>query len=214
MPMPVFICNILQGASIIERFQVCLVVSQALGEGTLVQILCWYARRKWASQFSLVACEYCLEVCFMGLMVGTNYVWRLAIVVIFMGFGQAGARRCVRCLKVIIWGVAIQVTQKGALFIGKTGSHYVILLYCETLLQVLPGIYCKTFYWIPLFTMLLLFYVFEVSKTKSTTQSVLMILTLNGLFQKKFQVFTLPLEIPDKTRLHPQKLHIIVLHPS
>ena len=49
----------------------------------------------------------------------------------------------------------------GALFIGKTGSH--ILLYCETLLQVLPGvyiyiyiyiyIYCKKkrFYWIPLF---------------------------------------------------------------
>ena len=96
-----------------------------------------------------------------------------------MGFGQAGARRCVGCLKVIIWGVAIQVTQKGALFIGKTGSHYVILLYCETLLQVLLGIYCKRFYQIPLFTILLLFYVFE-----SATQSVLMILILNGLFQK------------------------------
>ena len=74
---------------------------------------------------------------------------------------------------------------KGALFIGKTGSHYVILLYCETLLQVLLGIYCKRFYWIPLFTILLLFYVFEVGKAKSATQSVLMILTLNGLFQKK-----------------------------
>ena len=72
---------------------------------------------------------------------------------------------------------------------NKAGPHYVILLYCETLLQVLLGIYCKRFYWIPLFTILLLFYVFEVGKAKSATQSVLMILTLNGLFQKNFQVF-------------------------
>ena len=83
-------------------------------------------------------------------------------------------------------GLVMQVT-KGCFFIGKTGSHYVILLYCETLLQVLLVIYCKTkrFYQIPLFTMLLSFYVFEVDKAKSPTQSVLMILTMNGLFQKK-----------------------------
>ena len=86
-------------------------------------------------------------------------------------------------------GVAMQVTKSGALFIGKAGSHYVKLLYCEAFLQVLLGIYCKRFYWIPLFTILLLFYVFEVGKAKSATQSVLMILTLNGLFQKNFQVF-------------------------
>ena len=57
--------------------------------------------------------------------------------------------------------------------------------------------FCKS-YWVytvkdfigyPLFTILLLFYVFEVGKAKSATQSVLMILTLNGLFQKNFQVF-------------------------
>ena len=83
-------------------------------------------------------------------------------------------------------------SQKGALLIGKAGSHYVILLSCETLLQVLLGIYCKRFYRIPLFTMSLLFYVFEVGEAKSATHSVLMMLTLNGLFQKKFQVFTLP----------------------
>ena len=41
------------------------------------------------------------------------------------------------------------------------------------------------FYEIPLFTILLLFYVFEVGKAKSATQSVLMTFTLNGLFQKK-----------------------------
>ena len=29
-------------------------------------------------------------------------------------------------------GLAMQVTKGGALLIGKTGSHYVILLYCET----------------------------------------------------------------------------------
>ena len=42
-------------------------------------------------------------------------------------------------------------------------------MYCETLLQVLLGKYCKRFYWIPLFTILLLFYVFEVGKAKSAT---------------------------------------------
>ena len=33
--------------------------------------------------------------------------------------------------------------------------------------------------------MLLLFYVFEAGKAKSATESALMILTLNGLFQKE-----------------------------
>ena len=75
----------------------------------------------------------------------------------------------------------------GALFIGKAGSHCVMMLYCETLSQVLLGIYCKRFYWIPSFTILLLFYVFEIGKAKSATPSVLMIVTLNGLFQKNFQ---------------------------
>ena len=55
------------------------------------------------------------------------------------------------------------------------------------MLQVLQGIYCKRFYWIPPFAILLLFYVFEIGKAKSATPSVLMILTLNGLFQKNFQ---------------------------
>ena len=79
-------------------------------------------------------------------------------------------------------GVAMQV-------IGKAGSHFVILLYCETLLQVWLGIYCKWFWWIHLFTILLMFYMFEVGKAKSATQSVIMILPLNGLFQRSFRVF-------------------------
>ena len=100
-----------------------------------------------------------LEVCFVGLALGRYYVWCLVIVVIFMRFGQAGAKSC--------------------------GDAYIVL-YCETLLQVLLCIYCNWFYWIPLFTILLLLYVFEVGKAKSVTQSVLIRLTLNGLFQKIF----------------------------
>ena len=113
----------------------------------------------------------------MGLVVERICVWCFVIVVIFMGFGQAGAKRC---------GGYLKSSVGKSSSIGKTGFHYVILLYCETLLQVLLGIYCKRFYWIPLFTILLLFYVFEVGKAKSATQNGLMILTLNGLFQKIF----------------------------
>ena len=120
----------------------------------------------------------------MGLVVGRNYVWLLVIVVIFMGFGQVGAKKSGRCLKAINWGWRCK-SQRGAIFIGKAGSA-IILLYCETLLKVLLGIYCKTLYWIPLFTILLLFYVFDADKAKNATQSVLMTLTLNGLFQKYF----------------------------
>ena len=68
---------------------------------------------------------------------GVSSAWwhvRTALVAIFMGFGQAGAKWCGRCF--ISWGWRCK-SQKGALFIGKAGSHYVILLYCETLLQVL-----------------------------------------------------------------------------
>ena len=52
--------------------------------------------------------------------------------------------------------------------------------------------------------MLLLFYVFDVGKAKIATQSVLIILTLNWAIRKNFLGFLFyPLEIPDKTRLHP-----------
>ena len=60
-----------------------------------------------------MAREDCLEVCFVGLVVARNYVWYLVIVVIFMGFGQAGAKRCGGYLKVINWvGVGMQVTKE------------------------------------------------------------------------------------------------------
>ena len=82
--------------------------------------------------------------------------------------------------------VAMQNHKRGTLSIEKADYQNVILLYCETLLQVLLGVYCKIIYQIHFFTILLLFYVFEVSKAKSAAQSVLMILALNGLLQKIF----------------------------
>ena len=98
----------------------------------------------------------------------------------------------------------MQVTKGGgAPFIGKAGSHYVRLLYCETLLQVLLGIHCKRFYQIPLFTILMLFYVFAVGKAKSVTQCPNGINTEWAIPEKFFTLFTLPLEIPDKTRFQP-----------
>ena len=67
-------------------------------------------------------------------------------------------------------GYALKSSIGGGNESHKRWAHYVILLYCETLLQVLLGIYCKKFYWIPFFTILMLFYVFEVGKAKSATQ--------------------------------------------
>ena len=89
------------------------------------------------------------------------------------------------------FGVAMQVTKGGDLFIGEVLTMQyccIVKLYCKS--------YCKRFYWIPLFTILLLFYVFEVGKAKSATQSVLMVLTLNGLFQKNSKVFYFTPENP------------------
>ena len=54
------------------------------------------------------------EVCFVGPVVGENYVWFLVIVVIFMGFGQVGAKRCKDALNSSIV-VTMQAT-RGVLF--------------------------------------------------------------------------------------------------
>ena len=61
-----------------------------------------------------MACEDCLEVCFVALVLGRNCIWCLIIVVIFMKFGQAGTKRCGGCLKVINCGW--QKSQKGNSF--------------------------------------------------------------------------------------------------
>ena len=134
-------------------------------------------------------------------MVERICVWCLVIVVIFMGFGQAGTKRCGRCSKVISWGWECK-SQKESLFIGKAGSHYVIMLYCETLLQFWLGIYCKKFYWILLFTILLLLYVFEVGKAKSATQSVPNDINTEWAIPERFLSFL----------LYPWRFHI--LNPS
>ena len=123
------------GASITDLFYVYLAVSQTLGEVTLVQMFCWYVREKLETYFRLVACEDCFEVCFMGLVVERNFVWCL------IGHSWHIYGICTSRSKKV-WGmlkshhleVAMQVTESGTLFIGKAGCHYVILLYCETLL--------------------------------------------------------------------------------
>ena len=51
-----------------------------------------------------MASEDYLEVSFVGLVVGGNYVWYLVTVVIFIGLGQAEAKRCGRRFNVINWG--------------------------------------------------------------------------------------------------------------
>ena len=84
-----------------------------------------------------------------------------------------------------IWGDDAS-HQRGTLFLEKADPHYVILLYCKTLLHDLLVICCRKLYQISLLTILPLFYVFEVKKAKSATQSDLMILKLSGLFQKNF----------------------------
>ena len=79
---------------------------------------------------------------------------------------------------------------KGGLF--SYGRQVLTMKYCY-----IVKLYCKSYWLYTLtnfirylfFTILLLFYVHEVGKAKSAIQSVLMILTLNGLFQKKILIF-------------------------
>ena len=65
-----------------------------------------------------MAKEGYLEICSVGLVVGGNYVWYLMIVVIFMGFGEAGAKRCADALKSSI-GVAMQAAEGGLFLEGR-----------------------------------------------------------------------------------------------
>ena len=64
--------------------------------------------------------------------------------------------------------------KRGALIIGKAGSHCVILLYCEVCLQVLLVIYCKKFYWVPSFHYTTVVLRVEIGKAKRSSQNVLM----------------------------------------
>ena len=117
------------------------------------------------------------EVCFVGLVVERICVWRLVIVFIFMGFGQAWAIRCGWCLEVLNWGWWCK-SQKGTLLKWKAGSHYVIILYCKSywvytvknFIGYLFSLYCC-------FTCLRL----TTPKVQLNAQSVLMILTLNSV---------------------------------
>ena len=74
-----------------------------------------------------------------------------------MGFGQAGAKRCLRQFKFINWDGKARQAKKGCLF--YRGGRECSL--CNTavlwnFIVILTG-YCKQFYRIPCFTILLLF---------------------------------------------------------
>ena len=106
------------------------------------------------------------------------------------GIWKSRSKKVWGCLKVTNCGWWCKSQKGGGGALHREGRFSLCnMLYCETSLEVLLGIYCKRFYWIPRFTILLLFYVFEVGKAKTAAQIVLMILKLNGLFQKNFQVF-------------------------
>ena len=148
-------------------------------------MFCWHTREKWGSWFSLVAFEDCREVCFVGLVVGRNYVWYLVIVVMFMEFGLAGATRWGGCLNSLI-GCGDASHKRRTL--RREGSHSVILLYCETLLQDLLGIYCKRFYRIytSFHYITVVLCVWDWQRQKVQLKVSLMILTLSELFRKHF----------------------------
>ena len=105
-----------------------------------------------------------------------------------------------------VWGMlksyklqVVKVTKgEGTLFICKAGSHYVTLLYCENLLQVLLGIYCNWFYWLPLFTITVVLRVWGL-------QGQIHYINIKWAIPENFLGFFLyPLEIPDKTKFTPR----------
>ena len=81
--------------------------------------------------------EDCLQVCFVGIVVGGNYVWCLVIIFIFQIFSYLwdleeqrgkGSFKVISCH--LRWQCKPQGAEGwGAVFMGKGGSHNVILLY-------------------------------------------------------------------------------------
>ena len=65
-----------------------------------------------------MASEDWLEVWFVGLVVGGNYVWCLIIVVMFMGFGQVAGKKYRGSFKIINWGGNAS-HKRGAIFIER-----------------------------------------------------------------------------------------------
>ena len=108
-----------------------------------------------------MACDVCLEVCFVGLVdlcMAPCHSFHI------YGIWTSRSNKVWLMLRNPQLRVVMQVT-KGCSFEMKGRFS----LCNTTVLQILLGIYCKKFYWIPYFT-ILLFYVFEVGNAKSATQ--------------------------------------------
>ena len=79
----------------------------------------WCVGERWKSEFSLEEQEKdCFEVCFVGLVVGENYIWCLVVVVTFMGF-EGGMGSSGESFKVIIWGG--NASRKDGQFLWESG---------------------------------------------------------------------------------------------
>ena len=128
-----FNCNILRGVPITELFWVCLVASQIVGEGALVQMFSWCAREIWGSQFSLVACEDCLTVCFVELVVQRICVWLPCRSCHIYGIWTSTGNKVWGMLKTHQLGVAMQVT-KGDFFHreGRFPLCCFVKLFCKS----------------------------------------------------------------------------------
>ena len=134
-----------------------------------------------------MACEDCLEVGFVGLVVQRICVWCPIITDIFMGFGQTGAKRCGRCLKVVNWGWRCKL-QKGA-SLHREGRFSL----CNTAVlwnfvasltgYILQKILLDTSFHYA--TVVLRVWGLQSQKCNSDCPNE----KLNGLFQKNFQVF-------------------------
>ena len=94
-----------------------------------------------------MAWEDCFEVLFMGLVVVRNYAWCLIVICHIYGIWTRQEQKCVG--DALNWG-GDAIYKGGTLLIEKADSHFVILTYCETLLQVLLDICCKKCYQLPL----------------------------------------------------------------
>ena len=124
----------------------------------------------------------------MGLVVQRICVWCLVIVAIFTGFGQARAKRCGGCLKVISWGWRCK-SQKGDSFHREGRFSLCKTAVLWNFIASLTGYILKKILLDTSFHYTTVVLLVWGRQSQSATQSVLMILTLNGLFKKNFQVF-------------------------
>ena len=160
------------------------------------------------------ASEEYLKVCFVGLVVSENYVWCLAIFVIFMGFWIWRIKKEVGDALKSPFAVAMQAASRGRdSFNEEVGfplcNNAALKLYLS-----LTG-YCKRFYRMHLFSIFLLFHLFCIyywdwqgQKCKLKYSKILR-LTLNYIVTV-IAGLTLSYD-PNTITQKPQRMHLLQL---